>query len=192
MLAFFINVNILWAQDKEAVPISQEEAAKLIGEELGYMADYMVNLKKIGITPLGEWEPEKPLTKDDLDAILIRMARRSPVVENQEPAKILDSMRFPARDVSLNGIKKILANDAFKKTTINSKLILCQAILPLPPAYQAIAALERGIEIGAPLPAAVIAVTPTGGEDGGGNGDGDGDGDEDGDGDKPPPDIYTP
>ena len=115
----------------------------MIGERLQYKADYTENLKRIGVTPLGEWAAEKPMTKDDLDAILIRIARRSPAVERAEPAKILDAMGYPPRDVSFDGIQKVLASEAFSRTTINHEIFLCPPILPLPPIYQTLATLIK-------------------------------------------------
>ena len=157
----------IWPQEGRAKSIFQGELAKLIGEELEYKTDYILNLKKIGVTPLGEWEPEKPLTKDDFEAVLIRMARRSPVVENQEPAKILDSIGFPARDVSREGVRKVLASEAFKKTTINSKLILCQAILPLPPGYKTVLVMTKEMVVSIEVAAPAVVEEEGGGENGG-------------------------
>ena len=128
-----LAVSAVWSQEKGA--ITQGDIAKLIGEILDYKDNYIINLKKIGITPLGEWNENKVLTKYDLDAILIRLSRRSPTVENIEPSKLLGLMGFPERDVSYEGIRKIFESDAFKRTTINSKLFLSGRIVPLPSKY---------------------------------------------------------
>lgn len=160
---FFIlgGSNALAAEEKPARPGTQGDVARLIGEELGYKADYILNLKGIGITPLGNWDPERALTKDDFDAILVRMTRRSPVVENQEPAKILDSMGFPPRETSLEGMKKVIASEAFRKVAINPKLLICQPILPLPPGFKivSVATTEGMARIDVAAAAAAVEVT---------------------------------
>ncbi len=134
--------------------IKQEEIAKLIGEEAGYTADYVTNLTNIGVTPLGEWVPEKDLTKDDFDAILIRMTRRNPVVEMKEPKDILNSLGFPPRGASRQEVMEVLRSEPFRRTVINSKIILCQPLLPLPPIYQATTVVLRDIK------EALITVAP--------------------------------
>ena len=192
----------IWAEEKPKV-VSQQEMAVLLGEKLNYKDEPIAYLKKIGVTPLGEWMPEKPLTKDDFDAILIRIARRSPVVENTEPGKILDAMGFTPRDISPEGIKKVLDSEAFKRATINSKLILCMYLLPLPPTYQAYAIIVKEIEeirdmSMSTFSAATVSVTPAGGDTGGGDtpppGDTSdtppGDTSDTPPGDTPPPDIH--
>ena len=176
----------LWAQKKEIVSITQGELAKSIGEKIGYTADHTANLKKIGVTPLGEWNPEKGLTKDDFEAVLIRIARRSPIVENREPSKILDSMGFPPRDTAREGVEKVLESKAFRRAVINSKLILCQPLLPLPPIYQAVAVVLKDVTqelvaIAVATPVSAVATTRAGGEEADGGGE-----EEDGGGDEPP------
>ena len=148
--------------------ISQGKFAELIGEQLGYKEAPIENLKKIGVTPLGEWSPEKPLTIQDLDAILIRLARRDPVIENMEPAKLVDSIGFPPRNVSQEGIKVLLESDVFKKTAINLRLLLSGPLLPLPLKYTKLVEIGAGglksdIAV-APSIAAAVAVAATGEE----------------------------
>ncbi|MDP3789159.1 MAG: hypothetical protein Q8R48_02025 [Candidatus Omnitrophota bacterium] len=142
--AFFLLTDFkVWAQatsQKEAeqgerTGITQGRAAELIGERFGYKEEPIIKFKQIGVTPLGEWDPVKPLTKDDVDAILIRIARRNPVAEKMEPAKLLDSIGFPPRDVSEPSVMKILESDAFEKVMINLSLFISASIMPLPQQY---------------------------------------------------------
>ncbi len=142
-----------WPQQGKA-SITQGEFAKLLGEKLGYKEEPIEKLKKVGVTPLGEWNPEKPLTIEDVDAILIRIARRNPVVENIEPAKLLDSIGFPPRDISREWIKTLLESDVFKRTIINLRLLLSGPLLPLPLKYL------KYVEIGAGGLKSEIAVAP--------------------------------
>ncbi|MFA5147364.1 MAG: hypothetical protein WC515_08310 [Candidatus Omnitrophota bacterium] len=142
-LSVFLAAPAGLAQEKEreavkkgAPAITQGEVARLIGTEMAIKENFIERLKDMGITPLGEWSAEKPLTKESFDAILLRVARRSPVAENMEPDKLLEKMGLPPRDVSSEGVKKIMASDAFRKTVINPRLILCPPILPFPPVYK--------------------------------------------------------
>lgn len=141
LAALFLSITALLAASRsyaDEKALTQEDIARIIGEKLDYKTDYMDKLRAIGITPLGEWDPKKNLTKDDLDAILIRMARRDPVVEKQEPAKLLDSIGFPARGVTQKDVEKIVNSKAFMIATANSKLLLAPGGVPLPTKYNAL------------------------------------------------------
>lgn len=154
-LGIFYSLNC-WSADRND-PVSQRKIAGMIGERLGYdegdCKAIMSNLKKIGITPLGDWDEEscepgaeeKPLTKEDFDAILIRMARRDPVTENMEPAKLLDSMGFPPRGVSQGEVDRIFASDVFNRIIINSQLMLTGSLIPLPSKYTALLVIKEGL-----------------------------------------------
>lgn len=142
IISFTLFYSNAHAQEKRAPAVNQGRFAELIGEKLGYKEAPIENLKKIGVTPLGEWSPEKPLTTQDLDAILIRLARRDPVMEHMEPAKLVDSIGFPSRDVSQEAIKTMIESEVFKRTTINLRLLLSGAALPLPVKY------FKAVEIG--------------------------------------------
>lgn len=130
--SLFGTVNS-WSQEKGSV--TQGDIARLIGEEMGFKSDYVENLKKRGVTPLGKWDESKLLTKEDFDAILIRISRRDPVIETMEPAKLLDSMGFSQRVASREGIGAILRSDAFKMVIINLNILLSPSLLPLPLGY---------------------------------------------------------
>lgn len=116
--------------------VTQEDLAKMIGKEMDYKGNYMDKLTKAGVTPPGGWDAKKPLTAEDFDGILIRMTRRDPATEKKPPSILLDQLGFPPRGVSQKDVKGVLNSIAFRRTTINSKLLMTTGWTPLPARYK--------------------------------------------------------